>query len=151
MTPEAAPAPRRRRWGVLVAVAIVAAALAWLAFSGMGGALVYYKTPTELKALGEAGIGVQLRLGGLVEGDTLTCKDGRVAFTMTDDKTEIGVVNAADAGQLLCPRPNVGVVVDGKLGTLGTFEATQVIIKHDEDYVAPSQGALPSQVIDPGT
>jgi cytochrome c-type biogenesis protein CcmE len=35
-------------------------------------------------------------------------------------------------------------VVEGTLGDDGTFEATQVIVKHDENYVAPEPGALPS-------
>ena len=151
MTSDAASAPRRRRWGVLLAVAIVAAALAWLALSGIGNALVYYKTPSELKALGESGIGVSLRLGGLVQPGTLSCQDGGVRFTMTDGHVQVPVRSPVGAPALLCPREGIGVVVEGKLSTLGVFEPTQVIIKHDENYVAPSSGAIPSQVIDPGS
>jgi cytochrome c-type biogenesis protein CcmE len=151
MTSGAAAPPRQRRWGVLLAVAIVAAALAWLAFSGIGNALVYYKTPTELKALGEAGIGVSLRVGGLVDPGTLTCTDGGVQFTLGDGQTSVPVRSAAGAPALLCPREGIGVVVEGRLSTAGVFEPTQVIIKHDENYVAPSGSAIPSQVIDPGT
>ena len=40
--------PRRRPWGILVLVAIALAVVAYLAFSGIGSALVYYVTPTEL-------------------------------------------------------------------------------------------------------
>ena len=151
MTSGPTASPRRRRWGVLLAVAVVAAALAWLAFSGIGNALVYYKTPTELKALGEAGIGVSLRLGGLVEAGTLSCADGAVQFTLTDGQTSVPVRSAAGAPALLCPRERIGVVVEGKLSSAGVFEPSQVIIKHDENYVAPSSGAIPSQVIDPGS
>jgi cytochrome c-type biogenesis protein CcmE len=60
-------------------------------------------------------------------------------------------VHGAAGNGLLCPREGVGVVVEGRLNTLGVFEPTQVIVKHDENYVAPSEGGLPSQVIDPGT
>ena len=151
MTAEAAPQPRRRRWGVLLAVAIVAAALAWLAFSGIGSALVYYKTPSELQALGTAGIGVSLRLGGLVKPGSLACAEGDATFLLTDGRVEVPVRGAPDAPALLCPREGIGVVVEGRLSTLGVFEASQVIIKHDENYVAPTGGALPSQVIDPGS
>jgi cytochrome c-type biogenesis protein CcmE len=42
-------------------------------------------------------------------------------------------------------------VVEGQLAAAGHFEAQQVIVKHDENYVAPSEGTLPSQVIDPGS
>jgi cytochrome c-type biogenesis protein CcmE len=48
-------------------------------------------------------------------------------------------------------REGVGAVVEGEMTTTGVFEATQVIVKHDENYVAPSEGGIPSQVIDPGT
>jgi cytochrome c-type biogenesis protein CcmE len=151
MTADPPPPARSRRWGVLLAVAIVVGAIGWLAFSGVGNALVYYRTPTELKALGQEGIGASVRLGGLVKPETLHCEAGAVDFTLTDGETEIGVRSAPGAPALLCPREGVGVVVQGKLGTLGVFEPTEVIVKHDENYVAPSEGALPSQVIDPGT
>ncbi len=41
--------------------------------------------------------------------------------------------------------------MQGKLSVLGVFEPTEVIVKHDENYVAPSGSGIPSQVIDPGT
>ncbi len=89
------PAPSSRsRWGLLLAVAIVVGAIAWLAFSGIGSALVYYRTPTELQALGEEAIGSSMRLGGLVEPGSLSCDEGRVAFTMTDGTTQVQVRSA---------------------------------------------------------
>ncbi len=48
-------------------------------------------------------------------------------------------------------REGIGAVVEGQLGADGVFEASQVIVKHDENYVAPSEGALPTQAFDPGT
>lgn len=151
MTVQAALPPGGRRWGVLLAVAVVAGTIAWLAFSGIGNALVYYRTPTELTALGQGGIGTPVRLGGLVLEDTLACAEGGVDFILTDGQTEIPVHSAPGAADLLCPREGVGVVVQGRLNTLGVFEPTEVIVKHDENYVAPSEGGLPSQVIDQGT
>ncbi len=55
MTQEQPAPSSRSRWGLLLAVAIVVGAIAWLAFSGIGNALVYYRTPTELRALGRGG------------------------------------------------------------------------------------------------
>jgi cytochrome c-type biogenesis protein CcmE len=60
-------------------------------------------------------------------------------------------VHGAAGNGLLCPREGVGVVVEGRLSTLGVFEPTQVIVKHDENYVAPTEGGLPSHLTDPGT
>jgi cytochrome c-type biogenesis protein CcmE len=146
------PAPSSRsRWGLLLAVALVVGAIAWLAFSGIGNALVYYRTPTELRALGEDAIGTSMRLGGVVEPDSLSCDEGSVAFTMTDGTTQVEVRSARGAPALICPREGVGVVVQGRLSVLGVFEPTEVIVKHDENYVAPSGGGIPSQVIDPGS
>ncbi len=149
MTEEPAQG-RSRRWMVVAAVVVVAGAIGWLAFSGIGSALVYYRTPTEMRDLGESGIGTQVRLGGLVLEDSLACADGGVDFILTDGRTEIPVHGAAGNG-LLCPRENVGVVVQGRLNTLGVFEPTEVIVKHDENYVAPTGGAIPTQAFDPGT
>lgn len=146
------PAPSSRsRWGLLLAVALVVGTIAWLAFSGIGSALVYYRTPTELRALGEEAIGTSMRLGGLVDPGSLTCDEGQVAFTMTDGTTQVDVRSARSAPPLLCPREGVGVVVQGHLSVLGVFEPTEVIVKHDENYAAPSAGGIPSQVIDPGS
>jgi cytochrome c-type biogenesis protein CcmE len=150
MTADDAGGSTSRRWIVVLAVVIVLGAVGWLAFSGIGNALVYYRTPTELKALGPDAIGQHIRLGGLVLAGSLACADGGVDFVMTDGQTEIPV-HAAPGNGLLCPRENVGVVVQGRLSTLGVFEPTEVIIKHDENYVAPSGGGPPTQVIDPGT
>lgn len=151
LAPPIAPPipPRRRRWGVLLAIGIVALAVGYLAFSGISNALVYYLTPTELLAKPDP-IGQHVRLGGLVKEGTLDCSDGYVGFTITDGTTELVVSSPQNAG-LMCPREGVGVVVEGELGQHGFFSPTQVIVKHDENYVAPSEGELPSQVIDPGT
>ncbi len=149
--PAAQPAPGRRgRWGLLVAIGVILAVIAWLALSGVGNALVYYLTPSELVARGEVAVGDSVRLGGLVKDGTLTCANGGVDFILTDGTTEMPVRSAPGAG-LMCPRENVGVVVEGTLGGDGTFLPTQVIVKHDENYVAPTNGQLPTQVIIPGS
>ena len=48
-------------------------------------------------------------------------------------------------------REGSGAVVEGRLGGSGVFEASQVIVKHDENYVAPSGSAVPSNYFDPGS
>ena len=61
------PPPARRAWGPWVVVIGLLAILAWLVFSGVGNALVYYQTPTELAARGDAAVGQAggRALGGL--------------------------------------------------------------------------------------
>lgn len=141
--------PRGRRWGILIGIAVVVAVVAYLAFSSVGNALVYYVTPTELLARGEAAVGETVRLGGLVEPGSVSGEAPDLSFVLTDGTSEMEVHTAVAPTRSF--REGVGAVVEGQLTASGVFEATQVIVKHDENYVAPSEGGLPTQIIDPGT
>ena len=138
--------PPRRPWGVLALVGIVVLVVAWLAFSSVGNALVYYQEPNELLARGQAAVGETVRLGGLVELGSVEREepgeDYELRFVLTDGLAAIPVVtvNAPTASF----REGTGAVVEGALDESGTFVATQVIVKHDENYEAPAPGAHPS-------
>jgi cytochrome c-type biogenesis protein CcmE len=147
--PEPILAPPRRPWGVLVLVAVVLVVVAYLAFSSIGSALVYYLTPSELLERGEAGIGQTVRLGGQVAVGSVSGPATDLTFAITDGDAEITVHSTVAPTRSF--REGTGAVVEGQLGTDGIFEATQVIVKHDENYQAPEPGALPSdRVFDPG-
>src|SRR5579859_3583711 len=147
--PAPPPLPRRSRWGLVVAGAVVVAVIGYFAFSGIGDALVYYRTPTEVLAMGPDERGHTIRLGGLVQQGTLTCSNGQVAFTLTDGTNAIPVRNAANVA-VQCPKMNAGAVVEGTLGADGSFAATEILIKHNEVYVVPTQGAVPSHIASNG-
>jgi cytochrome c-type biogenesis protein CcmE len=140
--------PRGRRWGLLLGVAIVVGVIAYLAFSSVGNALVYYVTPTELLARDDPS-GETVRLGGLVKPGSIQGEAPDLTFILTDGTTEIAV--RALAAPTRSFREGVGAVVEGQLNAQGLFEANEVIVKHDENYVAPSEGGLPTQAFDPGT
>ncbi len=141
--------PRRRPWGILVLVAIVLAVVAYLAFSGIGSALVYYVTPTELLDMDDPW-GRTVRLGGMVEDGSVERGDaGELIFILTDGETEITVSSTTAPTRSF--REGSGAVVEGSLNTHGLFTATRVIVKHDENYVAPEPGTEPSdRAFDPG-
>jgi cytochrome c-type biogenesis protein CcmE len=140
--------PRGRRWGLLLGVAIVVGVIAYLAFSSVGSALVYYVTPTELLARDDPS-GETVRLGGLVKPGSIQGEAPDLTFILTDGTTEITV--RALAAPTRSFREGVGAVVEGQLNAQGLFEANEVIVKHDENYVAPSEGGLPTRAFDPGT
>lgn len=146
--PIAAPVPPRRRWGLLLAVAVVAVVIAWLAFGGIGNALVYYLTPTELLGRGDAAIGQTIRLGGLVKTGSVSGPATDLTFVLTDGTNEITVHSTSAPTSSF--REGVGAVVQGQLQPDGVFEAEQVLVKHDENYVAPSDGEVPSHIPDGG-
>ena len=141
--------PRRRPWGILVLVAVVLAVVAYLAFSNIGSALVYYVTPTELLARGDAAIGETVRLGGQVKVGSISGDPTDLTFVLTDPDAEITVHSTASPTRSF--REGSGAVVEGALGADGVFEATRVIVKHDENYQAPEPGTEPSdRGFDPG-
>ena len=149
LRPLPRPAKRRFPWAVLMGVAIIAAVIGYLAFSEVGKALVYYLTPTELLAKGEAAFGETVRLGGLVKPGSKHGPDTNLWFTLTDGTTDIQVHTSVAPPALL--KEGAGAVVEGRLGVNHGFEATQVVVKHDENYVAPTNGAVPSDIAQPGT
>jgi cytochrome c-type biogenesis protein CcmE len=131
--------PRRRPWGILVLVAAVAVVIGYLAFSSVGNALVYYLTPTELLARGDAAVGETVRLGGLVEQGSVSGPATDLRFVVTDGESRVEVHSSVAPTRSF--REGAGAVVEGALGDDGVFEATQVIVKHDENYQAPEPGA----------
>jgi len=134
--------PRRRPWGILVLVAVVLVVVVYLAFSNIGSALVYYVTPSELLGRGDAAIGQTVRLGGQVKVGSISGDPTDLTFVLTDGETEITIHSTSAPTRSF--REGSGAVVEGALGADGTFEATRVIVKHDENYQAPEPGVLPS-------
>lgn len=140
--PEPILPPRRRPWGILVLVAVVIVVIGFLAFSSIGTALVYYLTPTELLERGDAAVGETVRLGGLVEAGSVSGPATDLSFVITDRENGIPVHSTVAPTRSF--REGSGAVVEGSLSAEGVFEATNVIVKHDENYQVPASGAVPT-------
>jgi len=129
--------PRHRRFlwiGGGVAVLAAAAALVLNAFQSN---LVFFFTPTQIAA-NEAPKGRAFRVGGLVEENSLRREaDGlTVHFNVTDTGKTVPVVYKGILPDLF--KEGKGVVAQGKLENDGTFHATEVLAKHDENYMPPA-------------
>src|SRR5947199_8149727 len=107
-------ASRRRPWGALLGVGAIAVVIGYLGFSEVGKALVYYLTPTELLARGDAAFGQTIRLGGLVKPGTKHGPDTNLSFTLTDGTRDVPVHTSVAPPALL--REGAGAVVEGRLG-----------------------------------
>jgi cytochrome c-type biogenesis protein CcmE len=153
MTVSPAPPPRRvptrrNRWILVAGIAAILAVVAYLAFSSVSSALVYYRTPSELTAMDDPE-GQTVRLGGLVKAGSISGPATDLTFVLTDGETEVTVRSAAAPTSSF--RDGVGAVVEGALRGDGVFQATSVLVKHDENYEAPPPGAVPSdRVFEPG-
>ena len=128
--------PRHKRM-VLVGGGLAALAVAaGLVLAAFQKNLVFFFTPSQVAA-SEAPVGRSFRIGGLVEkGSLKRDTDGvTVRFTVTDTAKEVPVVYRGLLPDLF--REGRGVVAQGRLAPDGSFQADEVLAKHDENYMPP--------------
>jgi cytochrome c-type biogenesis protein CcmE len=116
-----------------VALVAIAAALVLNAFQGN---VVFFFSPSQVAAK-EAPLEKTFRVGGMVEkGSFKRLPDGlTVQFVVTDTAKSIPVVYTGILPDLF--KEGKGVVTQGRLGADGVFRATEVLAKHDENYMPP--------------
>jgi cytochrome c-type biogenesis protein CcmE len=116
-----------------LALVAVAAALVLNAFQGN---IVFFFSPTQV-ASKEAPLDRTFRVGGMVEKGSLKRRpDGiTVEFVVTDTAKNLPVVYKGLLPDLF--KEGKGVVAQGKLGPDGAFHASEVLAKHDENYMPP--------------
>jgi cytochrome c-type biogenesis protein CcmE len=126
---------RRRLYMVSLAMLALAAATA-LVLTAFEDNLVFFYGPSELEARGVKP-GQRIRVGGLVEAGSIERKAGAVAvsFRITDLTDSIKVTYSGMLPDLF--REEQGVVAEGVLRPDGSFEAHEVLAKHDENYMPP--------------
>jgi cytochrome c-type biogenesis protein CcmE len=127
--------PRTKRLALVAAGLALLALAAWLISSAFQKNLVFSVTPTELLASPDRAR--NLRMGGLVEKGSLRREgDGvSVDFIITDMVQRVPVRYSGILPDLF--KEGKGAVVQGKLGADGVFTATEVLAKHDENYMPP--------------
>jgi cytochrome c-type biogenesis protein CcmE len=96
--------------------------------------LVFFFTPTQVSQ-GEAPKGRTFRAGGMVKENSLVRDGNSVRFVITDTVQEVPVVYVGLLPDLF--KEGKGVVAQGKLGNDGIFVASEVLAKHDENYMPP--------------
>ena len=126
--------PRHKRLLIILAALAVLGVAAALVLNAFRSNLVFFYTPTQI-ANGEALKNRAFRIGGLVKAGSLK-RDGITAhFIVTDTAREFPVQYTGILPDLF--REGRGVVAQGKLGDNGQFVATEVLAKHDENYMPP--------------
>jgi len=135
---------RHRRFVWIGAGVVVLAAAAALVLNAFQSNLVFFFSPTDVVE-NRAPQGRAFRIGGLVEEKSLTrAADGlTVRFNVTDTAKTIPVVYTGILPDLF--KEGKGVVAQGKIGPDGVFRATEVLAKHDENYMPPEAAAAIGQ------
>ena len=128
--------PRHKRF-IFIGLGLLALAVAsMLILNAFQENMSLFYTPTAV-ANGEAPKGRGFRIGGMVEDGSLTREgDGlTVHFVMTDMAKRVPVTFKGILPDLF--KEGKGVVAQGQLGADGTFLASEVLAKHDENYMPP--------------
>ena len=141
---------RHRRFAWIAAgVAVLGLAVA-LVLNAFQSNLVFFFTPSQVVAK-EAPQGRPFRIGGLVEAGSLqrTPNSLDVKFIVTDTVQRLPVAYNGMLPDLF--KEGKGVVAQGSVGADGVFRATEVLAKHDENYMPPAAaGAIEKAQKDKG-
>ena len=100
----------------------------------MKEAIVYFVTPSELKAKESSSLNKFLRMGGMVVQGSLhkNLKNLTYQFELTDGTTTFPVFFKGVPPDLFTE--GKGAVVEGRIGSDDVFHATTIMAKHAEEY-----------------
>ncbi len=134
---------KRGKRFLLIALGIVLLALVVaLVLNAFKSNLVFFFTPTQI-AQGQAPKGQAFRVGGMVKEGSLKQVDLSHEFVVTDNERDVQVVYKGLLPDLF--KEGKGVVAQGAMGENGVFVASQVLAKHDENYMPPEAKAAMDQ------
>lgn len=126
------PRYQRLLW-ISLAVLAVGAAVAFV-LNALNSNIALYITPSEVVA-GQYPKDHAFRIGGMVKEGSIQRKDVTVQFVMTDMVQDVRVQYTGILPDLF--KEGKGAVVQVRAGTEATFVATEVLAKHDENYMPP--------------
>jgi cytochrome c-type biogenesis protein CcmE len=136
---ESDVARRKTRLFMIGAFVVAGVAFTVIAASGINNNLVYYWTPTDLRANGDKAYGASIRLGGMVAKNSIVRHGGsNVEFIVHDGVNRIPVKTSTVPPQMF--RENIGVVVEGTMNRAGYFQSSRLMVSHNNEYKAPEKG-----------
>ena len=125
--------PKTQRSIALVSILLILSTSTFLILKALKDNIVFFYSPTETIEKFKTKKNVKkIRIGGLVVKNSLKQNKSKVAFEITDKKTKIKIIYSGILPDLF--REEQGVVVEGLIKK-NIFEATEVLAKHDENYM----------------
>ncbi|CAM5187973.1 cytochrome c maturation protein CcmE [Alishewanella longhuensis] len=136
------PRRKKRLFSMLLVISLIAGAIGAMLFALQQNINLFYTPGQLVQGLGEGKIkpdvGQRLRLGGMVVPGSVS-RDAtslKVSFDLTDDSGEIATVEFEGILPDLF-REGQGIVAQGILKSANVLAATEVLAKHDEEYLPP--------------
>ena len=132
--------PRQTRFALIAGGVLVLALAAAFVLNAFQNNLVFFFTPTQVLN-GEAPKNKTFRIGGLVKVGSLQRNGADASFVVTDTAQDIPVRYSGLLPDLF--KEGKGAVAQGRLDAQGAMTASEVLAKHDENYMPPeAQHAL---------
>ena len=129
---------KQKRLSIIAGLGAVVVVAFGLILFALRDQIVFFYSPTEIHEKAVAA-GTPVRLGGLVKSGTWKKAGDQNDFVVTDGTTEMTAHYTGILPDLF--REGQGVVIEGAVATDGSFAATNVLAKHDENY-------MPKEVVD---
>ena len=126
--------PRYKRAAIIVGTLIVISIAAVLILNALNSNIALYVTPSEVAA-GKSPAGQVFRIGGMVKDGSVKRDGLTVNFVITDMVKDIPVAYTGILPDLF--KEGKGAVIQGRLDSSGKFVASEVLAKHDENYMPP--------------
>ena len=123
---------KQKRLAVIGGLGVVVVLATTLILFALRDQIVFFYSPTEIQTRAVAA-GTPVRLGGLVKAGSWVKAGESNDFVVTDGTTELTAHYNGILPDLF--KEGQGVVVEGAMTTAGTFAATNVLAKHDENYM----------------
>jgi cytochrome c-type biogenesis protein CcmE len=127
--------PRHKRLAIIAGALASLGIAAALLLNALDSNIALYVTPSEVAA-GKAPQGKAFRIGGMVKAGSLRRNELTVNFVITDTARDIPVAYTGILPDLF--KEGKGAVIQGRLGPDGLFTASEVLAKHDENYMPPA-------------
>ena len=126
--------PRYKRAAIIVGALIAIGVAAVLILNALNSNIALYVTPSEVAA-GKSPAGQVFRIGGMVKDGSVKRDGLTVHFVITDMVKDIPVAYTGILPDLF--KEGKGAVIQGRLNPDGQFVASEVLAKHDENYMPP--------------
>ncbi len=126
--------PRHKRALLIVAAIAVISVAALLILNALNSNIALYVTPSDVAA-GKSPQGQAFRIGGMVKEGSVKRDGLTVHFVITDMAKDIPVAYTGILPDLF--KEGKGAVIQGRLDSKGEFIASEVLAKHDENYMPP--------------
>ena len=125
----------KKRASLLAAFLLTSVLAIFFILKSLDKNILYFKSPTDIKASQDMDFTKKIRVGGMVKKDSVIISDEEIKFIITDFKNELKISYSGTVPNLFLEEK--GVVAEGKLQDKTFFIADRILAKHDENYMPP--------------